>query len=280
MDFVTFGFGDYTLVSYTTGPVNLTNCDVNNITMTGEKEEKVGAYVGTANTENCVVTASNCTNSSQYKVAGRVINGATMTIDGTTLCTNTDALNKALAEGVETILLPAGEYSADLGDAKSRTLTIIGTKGTNVQFENLGGENSLPAEKFDKLTIRDCNIGKMLTKKWGMLVFGSSNNAKGVYTIENCTFEGVGTQGIYINEDASGATYNIIDCTFNGDFGNEGAVTIQNNTDVNHTVKVKGCTFNNIPSTSHKIYIHYAYNGWTLDTDVAESDIYWKANNN
>lgn len=28
-----------------------------------------------------------------------------------------------------------------------------------------------------------------------------------------------------------------------GDFGNEGAITIQTNKDVNHVVNVKGCTF-------------------------------------
>ena len=265
------------LVSYTTGPVNLTNCDVKNISMTGEKPEKIGAFVGTANQASCVVTANNCTNDSEYKVAGRVINGATMTIDGQNYVTTTDALNQALAEGAETIILPAGEYSADLGDATSRTLTIIGTEGTAVQFENLGGQNSLSLNKFDSLTIRDCKIGRMLTKNWGMLVFGSSYNANGVYTIENCTFDGVGTQGIYINEYTSGATYNIINCTFNGDFGNEGAVTIQNNTDVNHTVNVKGCTFNNVDA-GHQIYIIGNYTGWTLNTD-ATTDVNWSGAN-
>ena len=265
------------LVSYTTGPVNLTNCDVKNISMEGEKPEKIGAFVGTANQASCVVTANNCTNDSEYKVAGRVINGATMTIDGQNYVTTTDALNQALAEGAETIILPAGEYSADLGNATSRTLTIIGTEGTAVQFENLGGQNSLPLNKLDSLTIRDCKIGKMLTKNWGMLVFGSSYNENGVYTIENCTFDGVGTQGIYINEYKSGATYNIINCTFNGDFGNEGAVTIQNNTDVNHTVNVKGCTFNNVDA-GHQIYIVGNYNGWTLNTD-ATTDVNWSGAN-
>ena len=70
------------LVGYTTNNVNLTNCDVNNITMTGERADKIGAFVGTANGANCTVTVSNCTNKAEYKDAGRVINGATMTIDG------------------------------------------------------------------------------------------------------------------------------------------------------------------------------------------------------
>ena len=52
----------------------------------------------------------------------------------------------------------------------------------------------------------------------------------------------------------------------------------RNNENVNHTVNVKGCTFNNIPDTSHKVYLLYAYNGWTLNTDLTASDVYWKAN--
>ena len=70
------------LVGYTTNNVKLTNCDVNNITMKGERAEKIGAFVGTAIGANCTVTVSNCTNNTEYKEAGRVINGATMTIDG------------------------------------------------------------------------------------------------------------------------------------------------------------------------------------------------------
>ena len=120
----------------------------------------------------------------------------------------------------------------------------------------------------------------MPDKSWGHLVFSSSDNAEGVYTVENCIFKGKGSQGIYINEDASGATYNILNCTFDGDFGNEGAITIQTNKDVNHIVNVKGCTFNNIPDTSHKIFMAkdkdgVLYYGWTLNTDLAESDVVW-----
>ena len=123
----------------------------------------------------------------------------------------------------------------------------------------------------------------MATKAWGMIVFGGSGKANGVYTVRNCKFNGVNTQGIYINETASGATYNIEGCTFDGNFGTEGAITIQNNADVNHIVNIKNCTFSNIPNTSHKVYIIYDYNGWTLNTEnntgLDESDIYWKANN-
>lgn len=155
-------------------------------------------------------------------------------------------------------------------------MTIIGAGADKTQFAytgtNYAGQFSLSG--FDSITIRDCEVLKRENvKEWGMIVFGSSNNANGVYTFENCTFNGVGTTGIYINENVSGATYNILNCTFNGNFGSEGAISIQNNANVDHTVNVTGCTFNDV--TSHKIYVHYAYNGWTLNTDLDDSDVFY-----
>ena len=170
---------------------------------------------------------------------------------------------------VNTIFLNAGQYEIEMYanfDPK-KSLTIIGTEGTKVAFKNIQVKLNL-AENF---TIKDCEILHMATKTWGMLVFGSGNSAKGVYTVSNCTFNGVGTQGIYINETVSGAVYNIENCTFNGNFGGEGAITIQGNKDVKHIVNVEGCTFNNIPSTSHKICLIPStagtYFDFTLNTD-------------
>ena len=58
------------LVGYSTGKVNLSGCDVSGLILTGEENrpEKVGAYIGTANTVDCVVTTSNCTNSTTYNI--------------------------------------------------------------------------------------------------------------------------------------------------------------------------------------------------------------------
>ena len=198
--------------------------------------------------------------------------------NGIAMVVTNNGLKTVLADNsVKEVKLSAGKFDIDLGTAESTTLTIVGTGETEISLQNQGGQNSLSLGKFDEFTIRDCNIGKMLTKNWGHLVFGASNNENGVYTISNCTFDGVGTQGIYINERVSGATYNIENCTFNGDFGSEGAITIQNNDNVEHNVNITGCIFNNIPGTSHKIFIHYAYDGFYLNTDAAESDIFWKA---
>jgi len=199
------------------------------------------------------------------------------------------AINDILADAKESgiskvkVTLPDGEYSAELYSGSSigiSSLTIAGNGDTQVKFNNLQVMTSL----FDELVIENCEIEKMPDKSWGMCVFGGSGKANGVYTVKNCKFTGVSTQGIYINETASGATYNIEGCTFDGDFGTEGAITIQNNANVNHIVNIKNCTFSNIPNTSHKVYIIYDYNGWTLNTEnntgLDESDIYWKTNNN
>ncbi len=173
-----------------------------------------------------------------------------------------------------TIYLGAGTFVADIynGTPARKSLTIIGSEGTKFgHTATTGGQ--LRLDLFESFTIRNCEIiQRSGVKTWGHIVFGSGNNANGVYTLENCTFKGVGTQGIYINENTTGATYNILNCTFDGDFGSEGAITIQTNKDVNHIVNVMGCTFNNIPDTSHRIFLAKSTAGlfydFTLNTDL------------
>ena len=192
----------------------------------------------------------------------------------------TDAKNSNIEE--VKVTLPNGEYNATLYSGSSigiKSLTIAGNGSTKVKFNNL----QVMASLLDELVIENCEVEHMADKSWGMIVFGGSGKANGVYTVRNCKFNGVNTQGIYINETASGATYNIENCTFDGNFGGEGAITIQNNANVNHIVNIKDCTFSNIPDTSHKVYIIYDYDGWTLNTEnntgLTESDIYWKTRN-
>lgn len=175
-----------------------------------------------------------------------------------------DTVADAIASSAEKVYLKDGEYIVNLESISARdSLTIIGNgAGTKLRFA--GG--NLQASKFNKLTISNCTIDKMYTKSWGHMVFASSTTPGGIYTISNCFFNGVGTQGIYINQTVP-ATFNIKNCTFNGDFGSEGAVTIQNNKDVNITVNVNGCAFNNIPETSHRIFAIYKHGGWKLNVD-------------
>ena len=197
-------------------------------------------------------------------------------VNGEYYASTVDGFNTAINNGANTVNLTAGVFEkVDLYNIPYReTLTIKGSEGTQISFSKL----QVCASQFKELKIQNCEILRMPDKSWGHLVFTSSDNAEGVYTVENCIFNGAGSQGIYINEDVSGATYNILNCTFDGDFGHEGAITIQTNKDVNHIVNVKGCTFNNI-GTSHKIFMARSddglYYGWTLNTDLAESDVVW-----
>ena len=194
---------------------------------------------------------------------------------------NQEEFVNALANvNTHTINLGAGTYVADIynGTPGRKSLTIIGSEGTKFgHTATTGGQ--LRLDLFDSFTIRNCEIiQRSGVKTWGHIVFASGNKATGVYTIENCKFNGVGTQGIYINENTTGATYNILNCTFDGDFGTEGAITIQTNKNVNHIVNVKGCTFNNIPDTSHRIFLAKSTAGlfydFTLNTDLQAYSAY------
>jgi len=223
-------------------------------------------------------SANTPTGAGVINIMGGTFNNVSISDDfsGVVYVNNQEELNNALANvNTHTVMLGAGKYVPSLynNDIPARkSLTIIGSEGTQFAYTGSNYAGQLALAGFENFTIRNCEILKRENvKNWGMVVFGSSNNPNGVYTIENCTFNGVGTQGIYINEQASGATYNILNCTFDGDFGTEGAITIQTNKDVNHIVNVKGCTFNNIPDTSHRIFLAKTadgfYYGWTLNTE-------------
>ena len=256
------GAGYSTCVPYTA--TTFTNCD-----FCANYEMYNGKYA----------TLVNCTSDSELLTPANAYSGfaeATfMDTKGKTIVgvSSDEELNAAFANNnVETIYLLANEAAFNIelytNLPARESLTIIGTEGTKVAFKNQQVRMAL----FKNFTIENCEILHMADKKWGMLVFGGGDKADGVYTVKNCTFNGVETQGIYINESTSGATYNVLNCTFNGKFGNEGAVTIQNNNNVQFTVNVKECTFNDV---DHKIYMIYDYKNWTLNTDVTDG-IIWK----
>lgn len=180
------------------------------------------------------------------------------------LVSNNEQFAAAVAkENVETIYLSSGKHTIELytNAVPRESLTIIGTEGTQVAF----GNQQVRMALFRNFTIENCEILHMATKSWGMLVFGGGDKANGVYTVKNCTFNGVGTQGIYINENVSGATYNVLGCTFNGNFTcNDGAITIQNNAGVNSRVNVEDCKFEN-DFSGNKIFVLYNNNDMTLN---------------
>ena len=269
------------LIGHASKATVIENTSVTNtkVTATEDRTDKAalaGSLIGTVagNTTLTNVTTSNNTvsNNGATPVSaeiGRIVS-ASLTIDGAVVVTDSEKLQAAINSGVGSILLGEGEFTADLYIVPAnRNLTITGQgAATKLNFKN----GQVRLEQFDSLTISNCTIGRMVDKKWGQLVFSTSNNAGGVYTISDCIFDGVGTQGVYINENISGAIYNIKNCTFNGDFGGEGAITIQNNEGVNVTVNVTECDFNNIPETSHEIFLIFASNtdGWTLNAEGVE----------
>ena len=69
-------------VGYTVSPVNLIDCDVVNATVAGNKADKTGIFVATANTTGCVFTITNCTNGTDANDFGRILANAKVTVDG------------------------------------------------------------------------------------------------------------------------------------------------------------------------------------------------------
>ena len=154
-------------------------------------------------------------------------------------------------------------------NAAIKSVTINGTDKTKVKFANL----QVRLVDFDEFTINDCEILRMPNKPWGHLVFGGSK-AGGVYTISDCLFTGVGTQGIYFNPE-SDAEWNVVGCTFTGDFGSEGAVVLQNNS------KPTDLTVTNndfdVAAGSEELTVHYHKEALTLNADVDETVLIWDA---
>lgn len=205
-----------------------------------------------------------------------------VTADGTVeapIVRDTAALQDLINAKSTVVVLAAGEFQPDLypNAIANDTLTIVGAGAdTKLRFKS----QQVRIDLFDELTISNCAIDRMYTKNWGHLVFCASKTTGGVFTLSDCIFNGVGTQGIFINQDFKGAshtpaTFNVVNCVFNGDFGGEGAITVSNGDGANFTLNVTGCEFKNVPD-GHVIYVQYAYNGWTLNAPGV--DTFWKTN--
>ena len=239
---------------YTVDPVakvKFENCTINGVALTA------------ANVATLVTSTGNVESVNGYtQVDGVWIN------EGTAIVTSPENVQAAFGNSeIHTIYLGEGTFVADIynGTPARKSLTIIGSEGTKFgHTATTGGQ--LRLDLFESFTINNCEIiQRSGYKTWGHIVFSASGNKNGVYTIKNCTFNSNGNQGIYINENTSGAVYNIENCTFNGNFGSaDGAVTIQNNPGAEFTVNVNGCTFN---TTSNQICYLYADPVFTLNTD-------------
>ncbi len=243
----------------TSDPVVVNGCDlkVEGENGYGVRADATGAYT---------LTVTDCTfDAAKAIVLRNAVAAYKATVDGVPFVATSQGLQAAIADGETEIILADGDFIANLYDISARDTLIITGQGadTKLAFSNL----QVRASQFKNLTISNCTIERMPNKSWGHLVFGSSTTPGGVYTISNCTFNGVGSQGIYINQTVA-ATFNIENCTFNGDFGGEGAITIQDNDVAGLTVNVTGCSFNNIPETSHEIAVLFtSTSAWTLNAE-------------
>ena len=237
---------------------------IKNSTLKSANDDGDATIILRGTADNSTLTIENTEINGELKIADTASN-ATIYLDGGVIVNTTAELQAAVEAGTAEISLLDGEYDVDLYIVNAnRNLTITGQgAATTLNFK----KGQVRLQQFDSLTISNCTIGRMVDKKWGQLVFSTSDNANGVYTISDCIFNGIGTQGVYINEDTSGATYNIKNCTFNGDFGGEGAITIQDNAGVKATVNVTECEFNNIPETSNEIYFIFASGDLILNAE-------------
>ncbi|MBQ8817255.1 MAG: hypothetical protein IJZ83_01650 [Clostridia bacterium] len=243
------------LVSYSTGAVNLTDYDVSGLALTGEagRPDKVGALIGTANQANCTVTVAKCTNNTAYNWAGRVINGATMTIDGVAYVTDIKGFNKEVENGATHILLASGEYGV-IDVRVGRKLTIEAMDGAVVKLAGINGQSN---DNTSDITIKGITIDNSLQSEGWFT--GTAQNIKpcvgvwgGDYTFEDCTFfvtgESNAETGVMSWWTTDAGTMTFKKCTFNGGNSSARAMQIYGNYDLN----VEECTFNTAKDYSIK----------------------------
>ncbi|MBQ8229835.1 MAG: hypothetical protein IJZ32_03975 [Clostridia bacterium] len=248
-------------VGYCVNKVTLTNCDVTNSVASGEVEDgvvradKTGAFGATVNTANCTFAVNNCTNDTELAVAGRVINGATMTIDGVpyVIVTSTDnsAISDVLksAENGSTIALPEGTFT--VGAAAGKTVTLVGNRDTKIDVTS--GLTYVQGSEitFKGLTIQSEPEGAGYTNgladaKNAVFEDCVINGTLGLdfsCEFKNCEFN---ITGDYYNVWTWGAgTVSFTECTFNCD-GKALLVyaNVLDNGTSHQTVNINKCTFN------------------------------------
>lgn len=243
-------------VGYGVNTINLTDCDIIGVdtTASGEVEDgavrmdKTGAFVATANTASCVTTLTNCTNESALKIAGRVINDATMTVDGAYYVTTAKAFTSALASGDDVnIILADGKYENVL-TANGKTINVVGENedGAEIALTNAVGSS------HDHLGLGGCTVtleNVKATFEDGAYYAAYINRP--TMTYKNCTL--IGQQYIYGNTS-------FINCVFDND--DDAAVTVGRYTYVyDGDVVVDNCDF----YTQGHALIMYSDNGGSGD---------------
>jgi len=245
-------------VGYGVNAINLTDCDIIGVdtTASGEIEDgavrmdKTGAFVATANTASCVATLTNCTNESALNIAGRVINDATMTVDGAYYVTTAKAFTSALASGDNVnIILADGKYENVL-TATGKTINVV---GENEDGAEIALTNFTPGQyTHDHLGLNGCTVtleNVKATFEDGAYYAAYINGP--TMTYKNCTL--IGQQYIYGNTS-------FINCVFDND--DDAAVSAMRYTYIyDGDVVVDNCDF----YTQGHALIMYSDNGGAGD---------------
>ena len=198
-------------------------------------------------------SAPTCTNKTAYNWAGRVIYGATMTIDGVAYVTDIKGFNKEVENGATHILLASGEYGV-IDVRVGRKLTIEAMDGAVVKLAGINGQSN---DNTSDITIKGITIDNSLQSEGWFT--GTAQNIKpcvgvwgGDYTFEDCTFfvtgESNAETGVMSWWTTDAGTMTFKKCTFNGGNSSARAMQIYGNYDLN----VEECTFNTAKDYSIK----------------------------
>ncbi|MBO5316281.1 MAG: hypothetical protein J6B48_07630 [Clostridia bacterium] len=232
-------------VSYCTGNINMTDCDVINCTVAGENStNKTSVGIGHLNGGTAVL--NNCTeDNATYDWCHR--NDGALIIDGIAAVSNDKGLDAAITAGAQTVELGSGNYIIP-DSAQGKTLTIVGNGvdtvvATQDDGSYEGCDYSLDGSTvtFDGITINtdsstytgyarcsatynNCTINGQYT------LYGNS-------TFNNCTFNVTGDVYNIWTWGAPEATFN--DCIFNSD----GKAMLLYGT-ANTKLTLNNCTFN------------------------------------
>ena len=247
-------------VGYGVNAIKLVDCDVigADTVVSGEVEggsirmDKTGAFVATANTATCVATITNCTNESTYNIAGRVINGATMTVDGAHYVTTASAfasLMKGSASEVD-IILANGKYENVL-TSKNKTINIVGENKNGAEIALTNAVSS----SHDHLDLVGCTVtleDVKVTFEDGAYYAAYINGPTMSY--RNCTI--IGQQYLYGNAS-------FIGCVFDND--DDAAITAMRYTyGYDGDIYVEDCDF----YTQGHALIMYSDNGGAGDQTI------------
>ncbi len=235
------------LVGYTVGPLTMTDCDVSGLALTGEagRPEKVGAFVGTANTASCVVMLTNCTNNTEFAYAGRVINGATMTLDGWNLANSANELQS---------LLDAKFTKIKFGANIVGNVTIKQAESVNVEIDGNGYKfNGIfkidgAARYSGAETLKIMNVNFVAKEGAESCIYSPDKKENITYsyshnvTIYNCTFtdiDGKVNCAAIRHGDGGDVNWTVEKCTVDSTM--HSLLQVNN---VNKILTVKNCTIN------------------------------------